>query len=342
MSNRLHNDYMSNRLHNSNFTMDDIALELGLSKSTVSRALSDSGRISMETKNRVRECAKMHGFKPNLVAKALAGKKTLNIAAVMPFQASATQMMFFHECLSGIVSRAALSGYSVLVCMTESSENEILQNVLSDGKVDAVVLTQLKHNDENVALLRRHGLPFVVIGSGAGDDIVHVDSRMKENCAQFTELVTEKLPAASRVLFVCGSLDIEANNNRLSGFLSGMESVKDKNVQYAVCTEPSDVADEISLKSWNLVLCSDDVVCMQVVEILNENHLEIGRDVKIASFHDSVLLESHVPSISAVKVDAYALGEKSSELSLNLVKGEKCESVNYVDCSFAMRASTGE
>ena len=74
----------------------------------------------------------------------------------------------------------------------------------------------------------------------------------------------------------------------------------------------------------------------------NENHLEIGRDVKIASFHDSVLLESHVPSISAVKVDAYALGEKSSELSLNLVKGEKCESVNYVDCSFAMRASTGE
>jgi DNA-binding LacI/PurR family transcriptional regulator len=55
--------------------MYDIALELGLSKSTVSRALSDSGRISIETKEKVRACAKKHGFKPNLVAKALAGQK---------------------------------------------------------------------------------------------------------------------------------------------------------------------------------------------------------------------------------------------------------------------------
>ena len=81
--------------------MDDIASELGLSKSTVSRALAGSDRISSETKERVNECARKHGFRPNLVARALAGQKTLNIAVVLPFEANAARMLFFHECLSG-------------------------------------------------------------------------------------------------------------------------------------------------------------------------------------------------------------------------------------------------
>lgn len=331
---------MSSRLRNSNFTMDDIARELGLSKSTVSRALSDSGRISVETKDRVRECAKKHGFKPNFVAKALAGKKTLNIAAVMPFEANATQMMFFHECLSGIVSKAAKSGYSVLVCMTEDENNEILEDVIEDGKVDAVILTQLKHDDKTVSLLKKSGVLFVVIGSGAGEGVVHVDSRMKESCANFTKLCAENLDSGSQVLFVCGSLDVEANNNRLSGFLSGMECIKDKSVQYAVCTEASDFADEISLKNWSLVLCSDDVVCMQVLDILKKTKIEPGKDIQLASFHDSVLLETHSPGITALKVDAFALGEKSSELSLKLADGLEFDEENYVDCSFVKREST--
>ncbi|MBQ4377668.1 MAG: LacI family DNA-binding transcriptional regulator [Treponema sp.] len=330
---------MSNRLRNSNITMDDIAEALGLSKSTVSRALSDSGRISSETRIKVQNFAKEHGFKPNLVAKALAGQKTFNIAVAMPFEASAVQMMFFHECLSGIVARASRDGYSVLVCMTEKKDNGILESVLENKKVDAVVLTQLKRGDKNLALLKKYPIPFVVIGSGAGDGIVQVDSRMKENCAEFTKMCIKNLPEKGNVLFVCGSLDVEANNNRLSGFLNGMEE-SGSSLQYAVCTEASDFADEITLKNWNLVLCSDDVVCMQVLEILKEKNIAVGKDVKIASFHDSVLLESHSPAISAVKVDAFALGEKSSELSLALVKGSECENINYVDCSFAMRAST--
>ncbi|WP_407426219.1 LacI family DNA-binding transcriptional regulator [Treponema sp.] len=333
---------MSNRLHNSAFTMDDIAEQLGLSKSTVSRALSDSGRISNATKEKVQKFAKEHGFKPNLVARALAGQKTLNLAVVMPLEATALQMMFFHECLSGIVTKASEKGYSALVCMTGHKDVNILESALENRKIDAAILTQLKHDDKNVKLLEKSGLPFVVIGSGAGKNAIHVDSRMKENCADFTVECALRVQNGSHILFVCASLDVEANNNRLSGFLSGMESekIKSKNLQYAVCTEACDMADEISLKEWNLILCSDDVVCMQVLDILNQKGIEAGKDVKIASFHDSVLLQTHVPAISALKVDAFSLGEKSSELALKAVNGEECENMNYVDCSFAMRSST--
>lgn len=329
---------MGNRLHNSNFTMEDIALELGLSKSTVSRALSDSGRISVGTKERVKTCAKKHGFKPNLVAKALAGKRTLNIAAIMPLEASASQMMFFHECLSGIVSRASKEGYSTLVCMNEKDNSSILESILSNGKVDAAVVTQLMHDDKTVELLKKYHLPFVVIGSGAGKDIVYVDSRMKENCAQFTRICLNNLPQNSNVLFVCGSLDVEANNNRLSGFLSGIE--KFPSLQYEVCKEDDDIEKRLSQESWKMILCSDDVICMKVDKILKLQNRSIGKDVLLASFHDSILLESHSPGISALRVDALSLGSVAAELSIKMLSGTNYETVNYVDCSFQMRQST--
>lgn len=330
---------MSNRLHNiSACTMDDIARELGLSKSTVSRALSDSGRISQATKDKVKECAQRRGFKPNLVAKALAGQKTLNLAAVMPMEATAFQMLFFHECLSGIVSRSARDGYSVTVCMTEGSNGDILQNAVENRRLDAAILTQLKHNDKNVALLKKAGLPFVVIGQGAGEDVIHVDSRMKENCADFTCLCVKDLPENSRVLFVCGSLDIEANNNRLSGFLNAMESLSAYTLNYAVCTESSDVKDEISLGNWDLILCSDDVVCLDVLKVLAGQNLKPGKDVKIAAFHDSLLLESS--GITALHVDGFKLGEAAASLALEKLSGRESETMHYVDCEFIMRDST--
>ena len=312
-----------------------------ISKSTVSRALSDTeSRISEATKEKVRECAKRHGFKPNIVAKALARKKTFNIAVVVPFEATSPQVLFFHECLSGIITKASNFSYSVLVCMTSRNNIGILEDAVENRKVDSVILTQPRHDDDSLRLLKRSGLPFVVIGSGSEKKAVYVDSRMKENCSEFTKLCLKNLAKGASVLFVCGSLDVEANNNRLSGFLSGMEDSGIDSLQYAVCTDTSDIAGEISLKSWSLVLCSDDVVCLQVLEILHEKQIAVGTSVKVASFHDSVLLESHLPAISALKVDAFSLGEKSAELALSLISGRKCENINYVDCSFQMRTST--
>ena len=343
MRNQLHNRYMSNRLRTETvYTMDDLATELGLSKSTVSRALSGSGRIGAATVARVKAHAAQRGFRPNLAAKALAVNKSFNIAAIMPREATAAQMLFFHECLSGMVTRAAEDGYCVLVCMIIGDETEPVEDVLRNRKADAFVLTQLRHEDTCVALLHERNIPFVVIGSGAGNDIVQVDSRMAESCAEFTRLCTAQLAEGSRVLFVCGSLDVEANNNRLSGFLNAMEAAA---LQYAICTDVDDLAGDTDLASWNLILCSDDVVCIAVFELLKQMGRRIGSEVLLASFHDSVLLESLVPAVSAQVVleecNVMELGSTAAALALAQLAGGAYERLNYVDCSFQMRESTG-
>lgn len=334
---------MSNRLRkDKTYTMDDLAAELGLSKSTVSRALSGSGRIGADTVARVKECAERLGFRPNLTAKALAGQRTLNLAAVMPQEATASMMMFYHECLSGMVVRGARSGYNILVCMQDDNDTVPLEDVVRNRKVDAVILTQLKHDDKNVALLKKENFPFVVIGSGAGENIAHVDSKMIESCAAFAVQCVSKLEADGNVLFVCGSLNVEANNNRLSGFLSAMENSHFEGIQYAICTDVADVENDLSVKDWNLILCSDDVVCLRVMEALKRLEVQIGKDVLLASFHDSILFETSMPPVSALRVDAFTLGEKSTDVALKMLDGIQYEKMNYVDCSFEMRSSTGK
>lgn len=344
----MHNRLMDKDLRNGPFTMDDIALELGISKSTVSRALAGSMRISEETKRRVAECASAHGFIPNLAAKALAIRKTLNIAAVMPFEASGVEMMFFHECLSGMVKKAAESDYSVLVCMSDAegcSENQ-LEKVIQNRKVDGVVLTQLRHDDRNLAYLKSAGFPFVVIGSVDDDGVCQVDSKMSECCEAFTrECVLREMKAGvvggrGSVLFVCGSLDVEANNNRLSGFLSGMENPVFDGIQYAVCTDSDDIDGSVCDGNWSLILCSDDVVCVNVMSVLKAAGLVVGKDVRLASFHDSVLLSTSNPPVSALKVDASGLGDVAVDSVLSLVVGKKVERRRFVGCSFVFREST--
>ena len=81
------------------YTIEDIARELGVSKTTVSRAISGKGRISQATRDRVRAFIKEHDYRPNVVAKGLAQRKTYNIALLMPKDYVATEFLFFKDLL---------------------------------------------------------------------------------------------------------------------------------------------------------------------------------------------------------------------------------------------------
>lgn len=331
---------MSSKLRDTKiYTMDDIAAELGVSKSTVSRALAGSKRISKSTREKVEACAKLYNFRPNSAAKALAIHKTSNIACILPLESNSLQMMFYHECLLGMVSRSSESGYNIVVCMVGDNDSSQLQVLLENRKVDAAVLTQLKKNDQNLKLLKSSGLPFDVIGSGAGEDVVQIDSKMTENCAEFTKFCISRLRNLSgeKVLFVCGSLDVEANNNRLNGFFDGIESLKDSNLKYSVCTDFKDLNDEINLSDWDLILCSDDIVTARVFSLLEDKNIIVGEKVKLASFHDSILLETRSPSVSALRVDAFNLGVEAVNVALQMLSNGEYKMMNYVNCSFQMR-----
>ena len=90
-----------------NITIADVAEALGVSKTTVSRAISGKGRIGRETRERVLAYIEEHDYKPNVIAKGLAQSKTYNICVVMPGEYDVVDLTFFQECLFGIQGEMA-------------------------------------------------------------------------------------------------------------------------------------------------------------------------------------------------------------------------------------------
>ena len=94
------------------YTIDDIARELGVSKTTVSRAISGKGRIGQATRERVLEFIEKHDYRPNVMAKGLAQKKTFNLALLLPKDYAVTEFLFLR-----IVCRESARWHPVMTMM---------------------------------------------------------------------------------------------------------------------------------------------------------------------------------------------------------------------------------
>ena len=144
------------------YTIEDIARELGVSKTTVSRAISGKGRISQATRDRVRAFIKEHDYRPNVVAKGLAQRKTYNIALLMPKDYVATEFLFFKDCMNGICEMASSYDYDIIISMIDGADvSQIQRLALSSGsssricRVSDVIICKL-------ACIRRSCFPNMI------------------------------------------------------------------------------------------------------------------------------------------------------------------------------------
>ena len=120
-------------------TLKQIAKELGVSVSTVSKALNGSPEISEPTKQRVQEYAKLKNYKPNVIGLNLKNRRTRTIGVIIPNILNS----FFAKVFSGIEKVADEKGYKVITCISnESLEKEInALEMLSNGTIDGFILS---------------------------------------------------------------------------------------------------------------------------------------------------------------------------------------------------------
>ena len=200
----------------------DVARIAGVSKSTVSRALSGSGYVSAETRERVKQVADELGFVASSTAVSLVTGRTLNIGLVIPF----VNRWYFGEVLEGIEGALMDAGYDLtLYRLREGAEHRrrVFENFLVRKRVDAVIAVGIALDPEEVRLLHRLHKPIVGIG-GVIDGIptISVDD---EACAR---AATEHLIGLGheRILHLGGSLDRQmdfaVHARRLQGFRGAM------------------------------------------------------------------------------------------------------------------------
>lgn len=326
-----------------NYTLEDIAKELGLSKTTVSRAISGKGRISEATRRLVADFIQTVGYTPNAVARSLANHKTYNIGIVFPRDSSVEEMPYFQNVLIGASEAASSYGYDVLIIMADNDDIGALERAVQNQKVDGVIVTRCENDSEVNRYLYDHKLPSVILGRPE-EDLLYVDNDNQGAAIRMTETLLHR--GCKNIALLGGNEKFFVTQSRLNGFVEGfrkcgMEYDPD-NVYLNMhnVERMESVIRKIIKNQVDCIVCMDDVLCNSTLIYLQRLNVSVPQDVKLVSFYDSNLLKNHKPSITSLFFDSKQLGAQGLRNLLRKIDGDEVENCVISDYNIQMREST--
>ena len=308
-------------------TIDDIARALGISKTTVSRAISGKGRVGDDTRVRVMDYIEEHNYRPNMMARALAQQKTYNIGVVWPDDYNAVDLPFFQRCMIGVSEVTSSYGYDIVVSLITGGDISGLKRIIDNHKVDGIVLTRTLVNDRPARFLKESGIPFVTVGSTDDPDIVSVDNDNLSACKELTSILIAK--GLKRLALIGGSTGHVITNTRYAGFQAAFNEagiVIDPSLVYLDVESMSKVRSilkDLLKKDIDGVICMDDNIAGEVITRCRDEHIRIPEDLRLASFYNSSILENAVPSVTSLNFNDRNLGAVAAKTLLDLIDGNR-------------------
>lgn len=327
-----------------NLTIGDIAEELGVSKTTISRAISGKGRIGEKTRERVLSYIEEHHYRPNVIARGLAQNKTYNLAVVLPGDYNVVELPFFQKCMLGISRVASAHGYDVLLSMVTKQNTKQLRRAVANRKIDGAILTRTLTVDEPMKFLLQSGLPFVAIGSTSDERVVQIDNDHQSACRELTERL---LQSGVQKLALIGSDESHiVTQNRLRGFedafaqKEGWKGSRQIFMNVGEDAQVQEIVEGLVADGTECIVSMDDFLCGCVLNALQVRQISVPEQIQVASFYDSTLLENRIPSVTSIRFDVEELGQKACETLLAMLEGETVEQRTLLGYGVRMRNST--
>ncbi len=311
-------------------TLKDIARELDVSISTVSKALKNSEEISRDTKEKIQAFAKLYNYKPNNIAISLKNKRTKNIGVVIP----AIVHHFFTTVIRGIEKYANAKGYNVIVCLSEESfDREVINmEMLANGSIDGFIMslsseTQLKGDYNHLKEVTEQGIPVVLfdrITNEVDCDKVIIDDQMGAYMA------TKKLIDQGRKKIALITTDdyLSVSKERTQGY---MKALTDSGLQVdesRILKLSTMEMDEESIRNFfqtekvDAVLCVNEIFTVFSMRLVQEKGLRIPDDISFIGFTDGLLSKYANPSLTVVAQHGEKMGEVSAQMLIDQVESE--------------------
>ena len=329
---------------NKTLTIADIADALGVSKTTVSRAISGKGRIGSETRERVLKYIDAHNYTPNVIAKSLAQNKTYNLAVVMPGDYELIDLPFFQNCIMGIQEIASSFDYDMLLTVCNNADVTKLERIVRNRKVDGVILLRSFMDDVQVEYLQEKNVPFVVTGSSNYNGVVQVDNDHRAACRELTSILLMK--RMKKIALIGGNEEHVVTQSRLMGFKDAFADsglAVDESLIYMNLDNPvllDGKLDDIIKREVDCIVCMDDAICMEVLYKLRREGISVPDQIRVASFYNSSMLETHDPSITSLDFDAKELGMLVCRTLLDMIEGQKVQKKTLLGYEVRLREST--
>lgn len=325
-------------------TIGDVADALGISKTTVSRAISGKGRVGAETRQKVLEYIRENHYRPSVVAKGLAQSKTYNIGWVVPGDSSVTDLSFFQRCMMGVSEVAAAKNYDLIISVVYDNDISQLERLVRNRKVDGIVLARTLIKDQRVTYLTNNDIPFVVIGSSPDKKVIQIDNDHISACKEMTSILVMK--GIKKMALIGGDANHVVNQTRREGFESGLreQSLKvDEDNIYMDCDTNHSISkavDECMSNHVECIVCMDDRICCSVLNKFRRDGISVPGDVKLASFYNSSILESNEPAITSLQYDPKKLGIVACKTLFNYIEGRKVQKKVLLNYEVVLKEST--
>ena len=316
-------------------TIKDIAQEVGVSPSTVSRALSDSPLISAATKERVRAVADRLGYEPNELARALVKGSSGAVGLIVPDITNP----FFADIARGVGEAARAAGYGVLLCNTgERTDRELdYIRLLRRKRVDGLLITSATFDDPHLKLLARAPIPYILVSrlsrnSDApyviGDD--HAGAR----------LAVEHLISLghTRIGFIGGPVEVQSSRDRMKTFRKVMRehgiAARAEWIHHADFTQRA--GKEVGQRMLSLterptaIFAANDVIALGVLEAADALGISVPEELSLVGYDDISYAALPRIRLTTIAQPAFEMGKIATDWLISVISGEDLPPIHRV------------
>lgn len=314
-------------------TLKQIAKELDVSISTVSKALRNSIEISEDTRQKVQAFAKLYNYRPNNIALSLKNRKTKTIGIIIP----EIVHYFFSTVIAGIELVANKRGYNVIVGLSnESFDKEVINmQMLANGSIDGFILSIAKetlqqqdyhHFTETI----NQGMPIVMFDRVVNE--IACDKVIVDDVKGARQAVGKLISNGCKNIAIITTKDyVSVGKLRTQGYLEALEDhkitpkaslilkIEDKLLSDDHLDKLEKEIEQLfkSNKSIDGIFAVNELYAVTAIKVARKLGLEIPKSLQVISFTDGVLSKHSTPSLTTVSQHGQKIGEKAADLLIN-------------------------
>jgi LacI family transcriptional regulator len=327
-------------------TLEMVAAAAGVSRSTVSRVVNDSPKVTPEAVAAVNAAIEKLGYVPNRAARILASRRTFSIALVIPENtAKFFADPYFATVIQGVAMHLANTEYTLSLLIAPENDSEKTRRYLQAGNVDGAIILS-HHSDDRSYVLLAQAIPVVFGGrpvSPEGTDAAYVDVDNAEAAREVTARLIAR--GRQRIATIAGPLNMSAGIDRLQGW---REAVSDAGlstdlIEYGDFSPASGAAAMRRLlerdPSIDGLFAASAQMASGALTVLRERGLEVPRDLGVVAFDDDYFAASAIPPLTTVAQPSVEVGKRMAAVLLRSINGESVPAVTMMPTTIVERAS---
>jgi LacI family transcriptional regulator len=314
-------------------TLKQIARELDVSISTVSKSIRNSPEIGEETRLKVQAFAKFYNYKPNNIALSLKNRKTKTIGIIIP----EIVHYFFSTVINGIEHVANEKGYSVVICLSDDSfDKEVLNmELLANGSIDGFIMslskeTQQKKDFHHISEVINQGMPVVMFDRVTDD--IQCDKVINNDELAAFEAVQSLIDKGRKKIALVTTVDyVSVGKLRTDGYT---KALLDNNILFdenlIVKIENIDncgikIEKLLEDKAIDAVFAVNELFAVTTIKAANKIGVKVPEDLAVIAFTDGIISKYSTPTITTISQRGMEMGKVAAKILIERLESEEVE-----------------